>query len=455
MIRLLVGDVREHYHVWLGVFAVGAAFGYMGGWFASFTETAAADPTAAVAFFFRSAAQAILMFSAVSACVVLSSTARVCVVALRRTYALWQVINIPPAVVGLAAIAQIALVGVLGSCVGLALCQASSSIVFTALFMGVDLFEGLRLLPGFSLYPAVLGSSLLVSVLGGARAARAAACTPPVMALRDEWSVEGASERMMPLRWLAALAACAAAAWCVSTVDPVLAPVDFGQSTWLVFLPIAIPALITALAPVLLPRILRAATCPLSRWTAWLLARRSAQHALTQSLSIETSLVVAMGVVAGFYSMMSLMERYATAYDLPIGSGFGLDPRLACVMFAGPVILAAVGSCANVVLALRVRERDASLLEVLGATPRQVCVVSVLEAFMHVVAAGSAALLAVVLSNMIAAHALGLDIRSAVLSVCVAPAAFIAVAGFAALVLAELLPVLRVFASAPVRFLNE
>lgn len=74
---------------------------------------------------------------------------------------------------------------------------------------------------------------------------------------------------------------------------------------------------------------------------------------------------------------------------------------------------------------------------------------------MHVVAAGSAALLAVVLSNMIAAHALGLDISSAVLSVCVAPAAFIAVAGFAALVLAELLPVLRVFASAPVRFLNE
>ena len=427
----------------------------MGGWFASFSATAAADPMTSVSFFFRSAAQAILMFSAISGCVVLSSVARGCVVSLRRTYALWQVINIPPVVVGFAVIVQIALVGVFGSCLGLALCWASSSTVFSALFMDIDLFEGVRLLPGFSLCPAVLGVSLLLSVLGGARAARAAACTPPVMALRDEWSVEGASERMMPLRWLAALAACAAAAWCVSTVDPVLAPVDFGQSTWLVFLPIAVPALITALAPVLLPRILRAATCPLSRWTAWLLARRSAQHALTQSLSIETSLVVAMGVVAGFYSMMSLMERYATAYDLPIGSGFGLDPRLACVMFAGPVILAAVGSCANVVLALRVRERDASLLEVLGATPRQVCVVSVLEAFMHVVAAGSAALLAVVLSNMIAAHALGLGAGSAMLSVRFAPAVLIAVAGFVVLVVAGLMPVLRVIRTAPVRFLNE
>lgn len=427
----------------------------MGGWFASFSATAAADPMVSTSFFFRSAAQAILMFSAISGCVVLSSVARGCVVSLRRTYALWQVINIPPVVVGFAVIVQIALVGVFGSCLGLALCWASSSTVFSALFMDIDLFEGVRLLPGFSLCPAVLGVSLLLSVLGGARAARAAACTPPVMALRDEWSVEGASERMMPLRWLAALAACAAAAWCVSTVDPVLAPVDFGQSTWLVFLPIAIPALITALAPVLLPRILRAATCPLSRWTAWLLARRSAQHALTQSLSIETSLVVAMGVVAGFYSMMSLMERYATAYDLPIGSGFGLDPRLACVMFAGPVILAAVGSCANVVLALRVRERDASLLEVLGATPRQVCVVSVLEAFMHVVAAGSAALLAVVLSNMIAAHALGLGAGSAMLSVRFAPAVLIAVAGFVVLVVAGLMPVLRVIRTAPVRFLNE
>ena len=165
--------------------------------------------------------------------------------------------------------------------------------------------------------------------------------------------------------------------------------------------------------------------------------------------------MVAMGVVAGFYSMMSLMEHYATAYDLPIGSGFGLDPRLACVMFTGPVILAAVGPCANVVLALRVRERDASLLEALGATPRQVCVVSVLEAYMHVVTAGSAALLAVVLSNMVAARALGLGAGSAMVSVRFAPAAFIAVAGFVVLVVAELMPVLRVIRTAPVRFLYE
>lgn len=162
-----------------------------------------------------------------------------------------------------------------------------------------------------------------------------------------------------------------------------------------------------------------------------------------------------MGVVAGFYSMMSLMEQFATAYDLPIGSGFGLDPRLACVMFAGPVILAAVGSCANVALALRVRERDASLLEVLGATPRQVCVVSVLEAYMHVVTAGSAALLAVVLSNMIAAHALGLGAGSAMLSVRFVPAVFIAVAGFVVLVVAGLMPVLCMIRTALVRFLNE
>ena len=159
----------------------------MGGWFASFSATAAADPMTSVSFFFRSAAQAILMFSAISGCVVLSSTAWGCVVSLQRTFALWQVINIPPVVVGFAVIVQIALVGVFGSCLGLALCWASSSTVFSALFMGVDLFEGVRILPGFSLCPAVLGVSLFVSVLGGTRAARAAACTPPVMALRDEW----------------------------------------------------------------------------------------------------------------------------------------------------------------------------------------------------------------------------------------------------------------------------
>ena len=366
MIRLLVGDVREHWHVWFGVLAVATAFGYMGGWFASFSATAAADPMVSTSFFFRSAAQAILMFSAISGCVVLSSTARGSVVSLRRTYALWQVINIPPVVVGFASSFKLHSWGSsvrawAWPCAGQAHppCSALCSWISTC-------SKGC----GFcGIFPLSCSSWSVAIFVGAGRGARrkGGGVYAPVMALRDEWSVEGASERMMPLRWLAALAACAAAAWCVSTVDPVLAPVDFGQSTWLVFLPIAIPALITALAPVLLPRILRAATCPLSRWTAWLLARRSAQHGLTQSLSIETSLVVAMGVVAGFYSMMSLMEQYSTAYDLPIGSGFGLDPRLACVMFAGPVILAAVGSCANVALALRVRERDASLLEVLGA----------------------------------------------------------------------------------------
>lgn len=150
MIRLLVGDVREHWYVWFGVLAVATAFGYMGGWFASFSATAAADPMVSTSFFFRSAAQAILMFSAISGCVVLSSTARGSVVSLRRTYALWQVINIPPVVVGFAVIVQIALVGVVGSCLGLALCWVSSSTVFSALFMGVDLFEGVRILPGFS-----------------------------------------------------------------------------------------------------------------------------------------------------------------------------------------------------------------------------------------------------------------------------------------------------------------
>lgn len=74
---------------------------------------------------------------------------------------------------------------------------------------------------------------------------------------------------------------------------------------------------------------------------------------------------------------------------------------------------------------------------------------------MHVAVASSVALLAVVLSNMIAAFALGLDIGSAVLSVHVAPAVFIAAAGFGVLVLAELLPVLRVVRETSVRFLSD
>ena len=39
MILLLVGDVREHWHVWFGVLAVAAAFGYMGLIFIAITTT--------------------------------------------------------------------------------------------------------------------------------------------------------------------------------------------------------------------------------------------------------------------------------------------------------------------------------------------------------------------------------------------------------------------------------
>ena len=160
MIRLLLADLWEHRNVWFGVVAVAMAFGYVGGWFATFTATATMDPGAEYAFFFKSAAQAILMFSTVAALAVLASTTQGCIGALRRVYALWQLVNVPPATVGVLALAQIAVAVGIGSCTGLALQGISAALALKLLFAGVDLFEGVQFHRGMELYPAVLAVAM-------------------------------------------------------------------------------------------------------------------------------------------------------------------------------------------------------------------------------------------------------------------------------------------------------
>lgn len=172
-------------------------------------------------------------------------------------------------------------------------------------------------------------------------------------------------------------------------------------------LPVAIPAMSAMLAPVVLPRLLRAWTALLPSSLAWFSARREALHVLTSSISVESSLALAAGILASFYSMMGLLERYFERYELPVGSGFGLDYRLACVMFGGPVALAIVGACANAVLALRTHDHDAAFMVVLGSTPATAIASAVIEAAIHV---GTAVLAAAELMPALRALA-GVPIR--------------------------------------------
>ncbi len=453
MIKLVLSDLWEHRHVWFGVVAVAVAFGFVGGWFASFTATAMADPTAKWAFFFKSAAQAMLLFSSVSAICVLQSTAQNSVVSLRRTYALWQLINMPPALVGCVAIGQITIAVCVGSFIGLLVQSLTAPVIFRLLFAGVGLFDGAYIQSGVSIYPVIVGVSMAISVLGGARAARTAMRTSPLVVLKDERVLEPETAHMSLAHWVVVFAACGSIAWCISTVDLALVSIDSGQSTWLVVLPVAIPALAAAIASVILPRILDACARLFTRDVAWSMACKGARHCLSQSTAIEVPLLVAAGIVGGWYAMMRLMERYYVTYGLPVGSGFDIDPRLACVMFGGPVLLAAIGSFANVVLSLRSRTRDIALLEVLGAGLHTVVLVAVLEAAVHVAAVDILAALSVLLSNAIAACVLGLALADAVASLEAAPIALILLSGFLLLAIAEVSPVCHVLKSIAIRVL--
>lgn len=445
MIRLLVSDLREHAHVWFAALLVAMAFGYVGGSCASFAATAAVSRSADAAFFFNTMAQAVFLFSAVSACVVISSVSRACVVSLRRVYALWQLIGVSPRMVSLVVGGQVVLVTAVGACCGCAASWASLPAIFGVVFKDETLGT---ISPGISSFPLVIASSIAIAVLGGLRASRCAARVDPVLLLRDERALDAAARGMSFLRWMLAVFATALAAWRVSTVDPERVSIDSNESTWLIGLTLVVPAILAALSPLYLPRVLDALARLPFRSAAWMLARGSVRQGCEQGGSLEMPLLVSAGTMGGFYSMMGLMERYYSVYGLPVGSGFELNPRLACFLFGGPVALAVMGVCARVVLGFRGREHDAVLWIVLGARSSTVMSAGVLEAAMHVAVGGFLSFFSCVLSNGIAAWSLGLGFMDGLASLrAFAPVSAIALLSFALLLIAELPPLFRALTS--------
>lgn len=397
MIRLVLCDLRDHAATWAGAFCVAVACGFVGGFAASLIATARTYPNT------ESLAVTMLVFSAVAAVAVLASSANLTVAAQRRSYALWQLANVSPRRVVAVVLAQLAVVAVLGAAVGTLIEAASFAPLFPLVFSSPFYQPIDQVVPdaGLPLMPAVWLAVAGVFLIGGLRGALGAGRTPPMTALR---APEPARKGMTWLRVLL-FAGLSFGAWQLASSFFGKDLDALGES---LFLPLLVAATLVPVAPAVLSALLSAWTSlvPQGRWNAWYVARHTARHGLSASTSAETPIMVGFGLVAGIFSLSSLLEVVIRQQGLSFNAT--LDFTTAILLLGGPVLLCAVGAAVGVVMTSRTRTRDVVLLVVTGARPGTLVAAAVCEALIHAATATLAGMAVAVASNAVVAAAVGM-----------------------------------------------
>lgn len=428
MIRLVFSELRAHAATWIGAFAVAVACGCIGGWAASLVATGQRYPN------FADLAWVVLVFSAIAAVAVLVSAANLTVSVQRRSYALWQLANVSPRRVGAVVLAQLAVVAVLGAAVGTLVEAATFEPLFPFVFSSpfYQPIDQVVLDVGLPFMPVVWLVVAGVFLLGGLKSARSAGKTPPLTALREP---EPPRKGMTPLRLLL-FAGLAAGTSRLS----VFMTESGSEAGWdnAMYIPLLMVAMLVPVAPVVFSALLAAwtAVVPQGRWSAWYLARRMARCGLSASTSVETPVMVGFGLVAGIFSLSNVLGAYVQKAGMT-GTSTSLDFTSTILLLGGPVILCAVGAAVSVVMSSRTRTRDVSLLIASGARPQTLMAAAVCEALIHAVTATLAGAAAVVVSNAVVAHAVGLPLFA---GLAFGEGLVVSLAGFALVLAATLVP---------------
>lgn len=434
MMRLILFDLRDHAATWIGAFAVAMACGYIGGWAASLQATAAlsaSDPSLYKSL--QNTVSMVLAFSSIAAVAVLVSTAGLTVSVQRRSYALWQLVNVRPRHVSAVVFAQLTVVAVAGAICGTLLAAGTFVPLFPLVFRLWEPFSRVVAQTGFSLMPLVWLVVAGVFLLGGTKGARSAGKTPPLVALRDP------EPKRMGMTWVHIFLFVVIAA-CVCAVAGIMARSEPEVvMNWSLYIPLLVVTLLVPLTPVVCSSLLRlwAAFVPQKRWNAWYLARHAACYGLSASTSVETPVMVGFGLIAGLFSVMNLWKAYLLRQG--IVNFNGLDPTQTVLVLGGPVLLCAIGAAVSVVMSSKSRTRDVALLVAGGAHPRTLVASAVCEAFIHVATATLLGAGCVLASNTIIAAAVGMPLLE---GVTFTEGLVVSLVGFALVLAATLVPTL-------------
>lgn len=402
MIRLILFDLVGHARVWLGTLAVTIATGFIAALAAGLIETGTAYG-GQVQEGLGSASSAVIIFTTVTALIVLSSTANLAVALQQRSYALWQLVGIRPLFVGLVILAQLGIVGVVGALIGCLLAFPVLDPLLTWVFHTWDDMHGISFhLSAVSVFLVTVTVAVIV-VFGGIRGASRASRTQAIEVLRDP---EPSQSKMGWARFSLTAGALAAIVGLTTSMNGASFSQIAGQSIMLTPL---IAGFFAGCGPILFPLVLRTWTVPFpSRASAsWFLARHSARYRLSQSSAAISPLMVAIALAAGLYTAGATLAA-AVAVETGSAEGFELAPEGVVLMLGGPLLLSAIVAAATVLMSGHAREREFALIQAAGSTQTVIVLTAIWEAIIYTVTAAILGVTATVLGGLIIAIALNL-----------------------------------------------
>lgn len=327
----------------------------------------------------------LITYSGLSVAVVISTTLALTVAAQARSHALWKIIGIPSRRIRRIILAQIGVVGLLGGLIG-ALLSAPVTRWYLLTWRELELYPADMpvIMPVFA-PPLTIGLTTAFSLLGGLGAARRAASTPEMQALREavapaartrvwQWAVAG-----VLLLGMVAVAV-------ITLVDPnVLAAtgaLDPETATEMAAHRAEDPGTLGG-SMVLLGMI--AVLCIpnwtirplLTGWTslipgrspAWFAARANARHRSTMSLTTIVPFGIAVGMTGVVYSIVGTARATGTTDAV---NGF--------LAIAVPIfIISGAGGVANIAMVGSTRRQENALLGVIGARRSTLMATTILE----------------------------------------------------------------------------
>jgi putative ABC transport system permease protein len=401
MLRLVINDLAENLRIWVGALVVtaaaAAALSVAIGLLQTGAGAALREQLALTVL-----ASAVIVFSVVATTVVISSVTRLTITLQRRSYALWQLIGVAPALVVTVVRGQLVIVALFGAVLGIAL---TAPFVPAFLEFGLSASSGLQHVHGrFDLVGALwtVGAVVLIVWLSGLRPSRRAARVRAIEALRNPSPRDAG---MTWGRWFAAaltllLAGSMLAA--LTTSDP-----RTGGSSVLLIGPM-LTACAAAFGPLLFPFVLQVWTriVPDRVSPSWFLARTTVAYDVSRSSATISAMLIVIAlpgsIYAGFFT-------YGRAIGVITGTATSaLAPQSFLLMLSGALLLSLVGAASTVAMASQTRARESALVQAAGGTTRVVVTRAAWEAVMHV---GTAAIVAVgVLIATGAGEALALNV---------------------------------------------
>jgi len=327
----------------------------------------------------------LITYSGLSVAVVISTTLALTVAAQARSHALWKIIGIPSRRIRRIILAQIGVVGLLGGLIG-ALLSAPVTRWYLLTWRELELYPADMpvIMPVFA-PPLTIGLTTAFSLLGGLGAARRAASTPEMQALRE---AVAPAARTRVWQWVVAgvLLLGMVAVAVITLVDPnVLAAtgaLDPETATEMAAHRAEDPGTLGG-SMVLLGMI--AVLCIpnwtirplLTGWTslipgrspAWFAARANARHRSTMSLTTIVPFGIAVGMTGVVYSIVGTARATATTDAV---NGF--------LAIAVPIfIISGAGGVANIAMVGSTRRQENALLGVIGARRSTLMATTILE----------------------------------------------------------------------------